>query len=111
MQGNSIDILFPSRVIESLRNLRGERWENLISSLIDLEPMSPDRIALVLMMVKIGGCTSCQSDSFRSMRGCMLCSNTTIKRYKGSDQTLLDLYNDAKKDVNKYMKEVTNYDG
>jgi len=111
MQGNSIDILFPSRAIESLRNLRGERWENLICSLIESEPMSPDRIAFVLMMVKIGGCASCQSDSFRSMRGCMLCSNTTIKRYKGNDQSLLELYSDAKKDVIKYMKEDTNYDG
>jgi hypothetical protein len=111
MQGNSIDLLFPSRAIETLRNLRGERWENLVSSLIDLESTNPDRIAFVLMMVRIGGCSSCQSDSFRAMRGCILCSNTTIKRYKGSDQTLVDLYKEAKKDVAKYMKEVTTYDG
>lgn len=106
MQGNGIDLLFPSRAIESLRNLRAERWEQLVSRIIDLEPMSPDRIAFVLLMVRIGGCASCQSDSFRAMRGCILCSSTTIKRYKGNDQTLIDLYDDAKKDVDKYMKEV-----
>jgi len=106
MQGNSIDLLFPSRAIENLRNLRGERWENLISRLIDLDPTNPDRIGFVLLMVRIGGCASCQSDSFRAMRGCILCSSITIKRYKGNDQSLIDLYNEAKKDVVKYMNEV-----
>jgi len=106
MQNESIDLLFPSRAIEPLRNLRGVRWENLINNLIKLDPRSIDRIAFVLFMVRIGGCTTCQSDSFRAMRGCILCSNTTIKRYKGNDQNLIDLYNEAKNDVNKYIKEV-----
>jgi hypothetical protein len=44
------------------------------------------------------------------MRGCILCSTTSIKRYKGSDQSLLDLYTEAKKDVDKYTKEVNYYD-
>jgi len=111
MQENSIDLLFPSRAIELLCDIRGEIWRNFINSLIDLEPTSRDRIAFVLMMVRLGGCFSCQSDSFRAMRGCILCSNTTVKRYKGSDQSLIDLYNEAKNEVDNYMKEVTNYDG
>jgi hypothetical protein len=105
MHNGGIDLLFPSRAIEPLRNLRGDRWEHLISSLIELEPMSPERIAFVLFMVRLGGCTTCQSDSFRAMRGCVLCSSTTIKRYKGSDQSLIDLYNEAKKDVIIYLQE------
>ncbi len=106
MQGNEIDLLFPSRAIEALQNLRGELWQDLITRLIDLEPMSLDRIAFVLLMVRIGGCTSCQSDSFRAMRGCVQCSSTTIKRFRGSDQNLLDLFNEARNDVVVYMKEV-----
>jgi hypothetical protein len=106
MQSGNIDLLFPSRAIEPLRKVRGEGWEKLISNLIELDPMSVDRIAFVLFMVRIGGCTTCQSDSFRAMRGCILCSNTTIKRYKGSDQNLIELYNEAKRDVSMYMKEV-----
>jgi hypothetical protein len=106
MQDGGIDLLFPSRAIEPLRKLRGECWEKLINNLIELDPMSLDRIAFVLFMVRISGCTTCQSDSFRAMRGCILCSNTTIKRYKGNDQNLIDLYNEAKNDVSKYMKEV-----
>ena len=106
MQGNTIDLLFPSRAIESLQVLRGEKWEELVKNVVKLEPGDPARIAFVLMIVKISGCTTCQSDSYRAMRGCSLCSNTTIKRFKGSDQSLIDLYNDAKKDVVKYIDEV-----
>jgi hypothetical protein len=106
VQRNEIDLLFPSRAIEFLRKLRGERWESLIDRLVNLEPTNPERVAFVLLMVRIGGCTTCQSDSYRAMRGCILCSSNTIKRYKGSDQNLIDLYNEAKKDLSKYMKEV-----
>ena len=106
MQSPTIDMLFPSRAIEPLLTLRGKRWEELISKLIELEPTNIERIAFVLLMVRIGGCTSCQSDSFRAMKGCLACSSTTIKRYKGSDDNLVELFDEAKKDVIKYMKEV-----
>ena len=106
VQSSEIDLLFPSRAIEPLRKLRGEQWENLIDSLVDLDTIDPERVAFVLFMVRIGGCTTCQSDSYRAMRGCILCSSNTIKRYKGSDQNLIDLYNEAMKDLSKYMKEV-----
>jgi hypothetical protein len=106
MQSASIDLLFPSRAIEPLRKLRGERWENLINDLVELDPESLERIAFVLLMVRMGGCTTCQSDSFRAMRGCIMCSSNTIKRYKGDDQSLLELYNEAKKEIMRYIKEV-----
>ena len=106
MQGNGIDLLFPSKAIDNLRNLRGGQWDQLVCSLVNLQPTSPEVIAFVLMMVRIGGCTSCQSDSFRAMRGCNQCSSTTIKRYKENDQTLIELYIEAKKDVVKYINEV-----
>jgi hypothetical protein len=101
----SIDLLFPSYAIEPLRNLRGERWESLICSLLQQDPISIERIAFVLFMVRLSGCTSCQSDSFRAMRGCVICASNTIKRYKGNDQSLLDLYDEAKRDLIEYMKE------
>lgn len=109
MQSNEIDLLFPSKAIGSLSKIRSEDWEKLINDVEDLEPEDPNRIAFVLMMVRLGGCTSCQSDSFRAMRGCILCSNTTIKRFKGNDQALIDLYIEAKNDVNNYMKEANKY--
>ncbi len=107
MQNGGIDLLFPSRAIEPLRSLRGQQWESLIDKLVELEAASLERTAFVLFMVRLGGCSTCQSDSFRAMRGCVVCSSTTIKRYKGTDQSLIDLYSEAKKDVAKYMKEIS----
>lgn len=106
MHSSDIDLLFPSRAIDSLLGLRSDGWEKLVNKIIALEAIHPDRIAFVLMMVKLSGCTSCQSDSFRAMRGCVICSKTTIKRYKGSDQSLVDLYDEAKIEVSKYLIEV-----
>ena len=106
MNDNEVDLLFPSRAIETLGKLRGEHWENLINHLTSLDPIDSERVAFVLFMVRLSGCTSCQSDSYRAMRGCVICSSNTVKRYKGSDQNLIDLYNDAKRDIIEYMREV-----
>jgi hypothetical protein len=106
MPNENIDLLFPSRAIETLVNLRGENWDRLIREVVEKDPTDPDKIAFVLFMVRLGGCTTCQSDSFRAMRGCIICSTTSIKRYKGSDQNLINLYNEAKIDVTNYMNEV-----
>jgi hypothetical protein len=106
MPNENFDLLFPSRAIETLVKLRGENWDRLIREVVEKDPTDPDKIAFVLFMVRLGGCTTCQSDSFRAMRGCIICSTTSIKRYKGSDQNLINLYNEAKIDVNNYMNEV-----
>jgi hypothetical protein len=106
MNNNEVDLLFPSRAIEPLRKLRGEEWEELIGNLLNLDPVDPDRVAFVLFMVRLSGCTTCQSDSFRAMRGCVVCATNTVKRHKGSDQNLIDLFNDAKKEIIGYLKEV-----
>lgn len=106
LHNHSMDLLFPSRAIETLGKLRGEKWEKLISNLVNLDPASLERTAFVLFMVRLGGCATCQSDSFRAMRGCVICSSNTIKRYKGKDQNLIDLYNEAKKEMSDYMNEV-----
>jgi hypothetical protein len=103
---SNIDLLFPSRAIEGLQNIRGENWEKLVRFVVAADPLSIERIAFVLLMVRLGGCSNCQSDSFRAMRGCILCSSTTIKRYKNSDQSLLELFEEAKLDVCKYLNEV-----
>ena len=33
MQGNNIDLLFPSKAIEILSGIRGEMWDKLVYSL------------------------------------------------------------------------------
>jgi len=105
MYNEDTDVLFPPRVIPHLRNLRGEEWQELVDQVRLLEGNAPDRLAFVLLMVRLGGCTSCQADSFRAMRGCTQCATQTVRRYRGSDQDLLKGFHDAKEEVDKYLRK------
>lgn len=103
MYNTDTDLIFPTRVIPTLRNLRGEAWKKLIDRLQCLEPDDLDCLAFVLMMVRMGGCISCQSDSYRALRGCTSCATQVIRRYKGSDIELLGLFAAARKDIERLM--------
>jgi hypothetical protein len=104
MYNPETEILFPAYLIPELREVRGEKWKHFIDSFSD----SPDRAklesGLVLFLVKQGGCIGCNADSFRAMRGCKLCSQQTIKRYKGSDQSIIDQVQSAKTEMEHWLK-------
>jgi hypothetical protein len=93
------EILFPFRVIPSLRSLRGESWKNLIDQLCMPDVDERDRVGFSLMMVRLGGCGGCNADSFRAMRGCTHCARLTIRRFKNSDEELLELFTQARSEV------------
>jgi len=103
MYNDDTEILFPSRVIPSMRSIRGGDWNNLIDRVIPTDPSSNEHLAFVLMMIKMGGCSTCNADSFRGMRGCTQCSKQTIKRFRGDDEELIRLYNEALKEVTDYF--------
>ncbi len=105
MYNEDTDVLFPPRVIPQLGSLRGEAWQALVDQVGMLEGPSLERLAFVLLMVRLGGCTSCQADSFRAMRGCTQCAIQTIRRYRGSDDDLLKGYQEAKEDVDRYLQK------
>ena len=97
-----LDVLFPPRVIPALRNLRGQPWNELIDRISSQPSTSIERIAFVLMMVRLVGCVGCSPDSFRALRGCETCSKQTIRRFQGSDQDLLVLFSQAKDDIERF---------
>jgi hypothetical protein len=99
------DLLFPPRVIPALRSLRGPAWRELIDRVMEQEPAGLDRLAFVLLMIRLGGCISCHADSFRALRGCTHCAYQTIRRYRGSDQELLELFAEAKAEVSRYLEK------
>ncbi len=99
MYNSDTELLFPSRVIPSLSAMRGEDWKSLINRVYALPPDNPDHLAFVLMMIKLGGCISCNADSFRAMRGCTACARQTIRRYRGSDAELDNLFLQARQEV------------
>jgi hypothetical protein len=99
------EIMFPSYVIPLLRDMRGEEWRCLIDRVADLPSSHPEMIALVLTMIRLNGCMECETDSYRAMRGCAMCTAQTLRRYHGSDRDLLKIYDKALTDVQAYLLE------
>ncbi len=93
------NLLFTPKLIPHLRNLRGEEWAKLIDKLSVLPETHPDALAFCLMMIELGNCLNCEMDSYRAQRGCVLCSRQSIVNFKGSDQKLLNLYEQARQQM------------
>jgi len=86
------EILFPHYAIPALRNTRGQAWAELIDSLAGKSETSVEVIALMSLMIELNGCLACETDSYRAMRGCAACAQQTLRRFKGSDAELINLY-------------------
>jgi hypothetical protein len=97
------ELLFPYHVIPLLRQVRGETWRALINSLVDAAEDDPRTLALMLLMIRLNGCLSCETDSFRAMRGCATCALQTLRRFKGSDDELLAQYQQALTEIQSYF--------
>jgi hypothetical protein len=105
MYNPDTDILFPARAIPNLQDLRGDRWSGLVQQVLDSPESSLDHLGFILLMVRLGGCTSCHADSYRAMRGCTQCSQQTIRRFKGSDVELEERFNKACKEMDIYLQK------
>jgi len=100
----SNELLFPAHVISNLRHSRGEEWCALIERISNLPEDDIEVLAFCLMMIRIDRCLSCETDSYRAMRGCKACSRQSLRRYKGSDLELLSVYQKALEDVEQYLE-------
>lgn len=107
MYNPDTELLFPLRVIPLLKSLRGEEWAALVDKLHSGDCTRTEKYAFVLMMVRMGGCVNCNSDSFRAMRGCTICSKQSVKRFRGNDQELVELYRQIQKEVEQFLKKQT----
>jgi len=99
------DILFPERVIASLRALRGEGWQKFVDRVAALESGHVAQMAFVLVMIRLSRCDTCSADSFRAMRGCTKCARQTIRRYRGADAELLALFDRAREEIDQFLEE------
>jgi hypothetical protein len=104
---NNVDteVLFPLRVIPSLKELRGSEWAELVDRVQQADGQFAEKLAFVLMMVRLGGCVTCSADSFRAMRGCTQCARQTVRRYRGNDLELLEQFEHSIKEVEGYQQK------
>jgi len=98
------EVIFPPRVIPTLKHLRGTDWQTLIEKVEHLPKDDPDRLAFVLLMTRICGCVTCHADSFRAMRGCTQCSNQSVRRYREPDDQLLVDFETARREIDDNVK-------
>ena len=89
------EILFPHYAIPALRDTRGQEWMQLIDRLSIKAETSVEVIALMSLMIELNGCLGCETDSYRAMRGCTACAQQTLRRFKGSDEELISMYNES----------------
>lgn len=101
MYNSDTELLFPIRVINNLESLRGAQWQQMVNAVKEPE----EQIAFVLMMVRMSGCMACNADSFRAMRGCTACARQNIKRFKGSDQDLTELFQQSLRETQVYLQK------
>jgi hypothetical protein len=97
------ELMFPHEAIPHLEEARGEVWQSLINRVAALPQTHEEVLAFMLMMVRINGCMPCETDSYRAMRGCAVCTLQTLRRYKGTDEDLLRLFEQSLEDVRNYL--------
>jgi hypothetical protein len=107
MYNSDTELLFPLRVIQSLSDMRGSDCQALLQRVSSPEASQAEQMGFVLMMVRIDGCVGCNADSFRAMKGCTLCARQNLKRYRGSDKELVELFEQTCKEVELHLGKKT----
>lgn len=98
------EILFPSKLIPTLKDLRGPQWAELVSRVSRLPETHPEALAFALMMIELNGCLNCYAGSYKFMRGCSACARQTISQHKGSDADLVRHFERALAEIQAYLE-------
>ncbi len=106
MYNSDTELIFPLRVVPSLRGLRGEVWQQLVDRVSSVQADPLDQQAFVLLMVRLGSCQTCDSDAYRAMRGCTQCARQMVRRYRGSDQDLVEQFQQMRREVNHHQQRL-----
>ena len=99
------DLIFPPRAIHALAEERTDAWQELVRTVENAGPNSLEQTAFILVMARMSACATCNSDSFRALNGCATCARQSLKRYRGTDQDLQELFNTARDEVERYMEK------
>ena len=97
------EILFPSRCIPQLRDLRGPEWAELVDLVVTLPDGHEDVLGFSLTLIRLGSCLTCDLDSYRASLGCCTCACRSVGGFKGSDRDLVHLFEQAREQVLDYL--------
>lgn len=105
MHNEDTELLFPLRVVPDLYHLRDTEWDRLLERVQKTTASLVEQKAFTLMLVRMGGCMTCNADSFRAMRGCTQCAQRTVKRIREEGAELLELFEAHCAEMRDYLKE------
>jgi hypothetical protein len=97
------ELMFSHYVIPRLADSRGDKWRELVERIARLPETHHEVLAFMLMMVRLNGCLNCETDSYRAMRGCTMCALQSLRRFKGTDDELFKMYEQALNDIHSYL--------
>ena len=97
------EILFPSRCIPQLRDLRRRTWAKLIDHIATLPDGHEDVLGFSLMMIRLGSCLTCDLDSYRASLGCCTCARRSVSGFKNSDKDLVRQFEEAREEMRTYL--------
>ena len=83
------ELLFPHYAIAALKHCRGQELQSLVERILPLDQCHEEKLAFMLMMIRLNGCMACETDSYRAMRGCSTCAMQVVSRIKEDDATLV----------------------
>lgn len=109
MYHRETEILFPMRVASTLKEKRGDVWRDLVERACDAEAVSIDRLAFNLLIIRLCNCLSCRTHSYRALHGCELCAMHSVRRFKGEDAELVQMFEDAVMDIDIHLTNQVNY--
>jgi hypothetical protein len=97
------EIIFPMRVASGLSDLRGSEWKRLVELASHSPDASENQLAFSLLLIRLSGCLTCRTSSYRAMRGCTICAKHSVLRYRGDDSELASLYDEALVEVRQHI--------
>jgi len=98
------EILFPSRCIPQLRDLRGPKWAALVDRVAVLPDGHEDVLAFASLMIKLASCLTCDLDSYRASLGCCTCAMRTVGGFKGADEEIIGQFEETREEVRAYIE-------
>ena len=106
MYHSDTEILFPMRVAPGLRDLRGRKWRRIVERSLEAPDGEEPQLAFGLMLIRLAGCLTCHPDSYRALRGCTACATHVVRRHRGDDDELGELYQRAQSDIASYLADL-----
>lgn len=97
------EFLFPMRVAPLLRDLRDEHWADLVDRAASAPDGSEEQLAFSLLLIRLAGCLTCHTDSYRALRGCTVCAQQAIRRQRAGTNDLEEMLEGARQQIGEYL--------